>query len=147
MYNIKCLYIIFFLLFIMNNPTKIYIIIAILILSFLITINDIAKHYLFDTYNKISSEKQALYKKLKIFKKLLIVFIAILSVILLQNIKFNIKIYLFLIILFLNIAIDYIFIVDDNSTKFEILMDRYVSLYLDIFLNVIICFILYKLVN
>lgn len=131
----------------MNNPTKIYIIIAILILSFLITINDIAKEYLFYRDNKISSEKQALYKKLKIFKKLLIVFIAILSVILLQNIKFNNKIYLFLIILFLNIAIDYIFIVDDNSTKFEILMDRYVSFYLDIFLNVIICFILYKLVN
>jgi hypothetical protein len=130
----------------MDNQKKIYIIILILILSFLRTSTDVLKEIKFPTYQHVTDDKRNTYYKYKTFKRLLDIPIVVLSFIVLLNVKFNIRIYLFLFILICNLAVDYMFAIPtNNASMLQIFMDKYLSLWLDIALNLIVIFLLYKL--
>jgi hypothetical protein len=132
----------------MNILTKIYLIIIILILSFLRTFVDIFRNLQFPTYKHATTDKERnIYNMYVYFKKCVDIPIVVLSFILLVSININISIYLFIFILFINLIIDYnTFIISDKKpTKLQIFIDKYVNLWFDIFLNVVITYMLYKL--
>ena len=131
----------------MNNQTKIYLIILILVLSFFRTLTDVFKKIKFPTFKHVTNDqdRETYYNYDKI-KRFLDIPIAVLSFILLWNIKFNITIYLFIIILMLNLVIDYVFAIrNKNPTETQLFIDKYISLWADVFLNISITYILYKL--
>lgn len=133
----------------MNNQRKIYIIIIILVLSFLRTLTDVFKKIKFPTFQHVTSDQERkTYHTYNKIKKFLDIFIILLSFILFLNIKFNITIYLFALILYLNIAIDFIFAIkDDNPSQRQLFVDKHLSLWFDILLNISIIYILYKLLQ
>ena len=131
----------------MNNERKIFLVIIILLLSFFRTLTDIFKKIKFPTYKHVTNEKdRETYYNYDKFKRFLDIPIVVLSFILLWNIKFNITIYFFTFILLLNLAIDYIFAIrNNNPTQTQLFIDKHISLWADVLLNISITYILYKL--
>jgi hypothetical protein len=131
----------------MNNQRKIFLVIIILLLSFFRTLTDVFKKIKFPTYKHVTNDKdRETYYNYDIFKRFLDIPIVVLSFILLWNIKLNITIYFFTFILLLNLAIDYIFAIrNNNPTQTQLFIDKYISLWADVLLNISITYILYKL--
>jgi hypothetical protein len=131
----------------MNNQRKIFLVIIILLLSFFRTLTDVFKKIKFPTYKHVTNDKdRETYYNYDNFKRFLDIPIVVLSFILLWNIKLNITIYFFTFILLLNLAIDYIFAIrNNNPTQTQLFIDKYISLWADVLLNISITYILYKL--
>jgi hypothetical protein len=132
----------------MNIETKLWIIIIIVILITLRTIIDLVYSRNYNFYVKKDSQSfDKIYDKYMYVKSFLDVPIVLLSIFLLFNIKFNIKIYLFLFISILNILIDHFveYLDIELSNSFNYFMEKYFTLYSDIIILIIGIYVVYKI--
>jgi hypothetical protein len=132
----------------MDIETKLWIIITIVILITLRTIVDLVYSTNYNKYLKKDEEKMnKIYDEYMYVKSFFDVPIVLLSIFLLFNINFNLKIYLFLFFSILNIFIDHFFEylnipLDENATYF---MEKYYTLCSDIIIVTIGIYIVYKI--
>jgi len=131
----------------MNLETKLWIIIIIVVLITFRTFIDIfySTHYHF--YNNDSKKSDKIYDNYMFTKSFLDVPIVILSIFLLFNIHFNVKIYLFLFFSMFNIFIDHFleYLNIEVSDNVAYLIERYYSLVSDVIMFTIGIYIIYKI--
>ena len=134
----------------MDTKIKLWIIILIIILITFRTFIDLLYSINYNFYNKEPKDKlNQIYDKYMNIKAYFDIPIVLLAIFLLFNIKFNIKIYLFLFFGILNIIIDRYFEylhlpLDHNVTIF---MEKYYVLFSDIIILSVGTYVLYKIFN
>jgi len=132
----------------MDIESKLWIIIIIVILITLRTIIDLFYSTNYNLYVTKNPEKlEKIYDKYMYVKAFLDVPIILLSIFLLFNINFNLKIYFFLFFSMLNIFVDHFFEyldipLNDNVAYF---MEKYYTLISDIIIVTIGIYIVYKI--
>ena len=133
----------------MEFETKLWIIILLVILITLRTFIDLFYSTNFSIYTQEDSVEKSdeIYDEYMFIKSFLDVPFVLISIFLLFNIKFNFKIYAFIIISIINILVDRYFeylnvTLDANLQYF---MERYFTLITDIIILIIGIFILYKI--
>jgi len=132
----------------MDIETKLWIIITIVILITLRTIIDLVYSVNYNYYAKKDSEKfDKIYDKYMYIKSFLDVPIILLTIFLLFNIKFNFKIYLFLLFSILNILVDHFLEYLDIKVNKNVayFIEKYYTLCSDIIIVTIGVYIIYKI--
>jgi len=139
----------------MNSESKLWILIVLFIIVTFRTIVDLIDEFYFSIHSNVDENNK--YKKLGLdeilhkIKLILDIPFALLTVYLLCNIKYNIKIYLFLFMVIINLISDYFVEVKTNpldlDKKSREFIDRYISLILDVVTTITGVYVLSSVFN
>jgi hypothetical protein len=139
----------------MNSESKVWSLMALFIMVTFRTIVDLIDEFYFSIHSNIDENNP--YKKIGLdeilnkIKLILDIPFALLTVYLLCNIKYNIKIYLFLFMVIINLISDYFVEVKTNTfgldKKSIVFIDRYLSLILDGITTIIGVYVLSSIFN
>ena len=139
----------------MNSESKVWMLIVLFIIVTFRTIVDLIDEYYFSIRSNVDANNK--YKKIGLdetlykIKFILDIPFALITVYLLFNIKYNMKIYVFLFMVILNLISDYFVEVktnpldlDKTTTEF---IDRYISLILDVITTITGMYVLSSVFN
>ena len=139
----------------MNSESKVWMLIVLFIIVTFRTIVDLIDEYYFSIRSNVDANNK--YKKIGLdetlykIKFILDIPFALITVYLLFNIKYNMKIYVFLFMVILNLISDYFVEVKTNpldldKTTIEFI-DRYISLILDVITTITGMYVLSSVFN
>ena len=139
----------------MNSESKVWMLIVLFIIVTFRTIVDLIDEYYFSIRSNVDANNK--YKKIGLdetlykIKFILDIPFALITVYLLFNIKYNMKIYVFLFMVILNLISDYFvevktnpFDLDKTTREF---IDRYISLILDVITTITGMYVLSSVFN
>ena len=139
----------------MNSESKVWMLIVLFIIVTFRTIVDLIDEYYFSIRSNVDANNK--YKKIGLdetlykIKFILDIPFALITVYLLFNIKYNMKIYVFLFMVILNLISDYFVEVKTNPLDLDKttreFIDRYISLILDVITTITGMYVLSSVFN
>ena len=139
----------------MNSESKVWMLIVLFIIVTFRTIVDLIDEYYFSIRSNVDANNK--YKKIGLdetlykIKFILDIHFALITVYLLFNIKYNMKIYVFLFMFILNLISDYFVEVKTNPLDLDKttreFIDRYISLILDVITTITGMYVLSSVFN